>query len=58
MKLSSESIPPESYRGKPFCMSQYVLGGCRIPGKVSDTLRRNFPPNSNYMVVMRKGHVI
>ena len=53
----SESIPPELYRDKPFCMSQYIRGGCRIPGKVADTLTRNFPPTHTHMVIMRKGHV-
>lgn len=53
----SEAIPPEMNRNNAQCMSQYLLGGCRIPGQQADTLRRNYPPEKRHMIVMRKGHV-
>ena len=45
------------YRGKPYCMSQYKKGGCRIPGKDVDSVRSNFPPECRHVIIIRKGHV-
>jgi carnitine O-acetyltransferase len=57
MLVLTESVPPETYQGKPFCMSQYVRAGCRIPGKSVDTFRQNSITDKRHMIFFRKGNL-
>lgn len=55
--IKTEALPPDVYRNKPYCMSQYDLFSCcRIPGKEVDTLRKTDISNSRHCIVIRNGH--
>ena len=56
--LHSEAVPPDIYRKKPMCMSQYdMYSKCRIPYPGVDSVRHTPISESKHIVVIRNGHV-
>ena len=56
--LHSEAVPPDVYRKKPMCMSQYPMySKCRIPHPGVDRIRQTPISESRHILVMRNGHV-
>ena len=55
-KVLSDKLPPDKLGGISLCMRQYksLVGGHRIPGKVTDT--QKYTPDSNHIIVVHKGH--
>ena len=54
----SEAVPPDVYRKKPMCMSQYPMySKCRIPHPGVDRVRHTPISESKHVIVMRNGHV-
>lgn len=55
--IQLEAVPPDVYRNKPMCMSQFPLFSCfRIPGATADTHRRTPIQDSRHIVVMHNEH--
>ena len=58
LTLHSEAVPPDVYRKKPMCMSQYnMYSKCRIPYPEVDRVRHTPISQSKYIIVIRNGHV-
>ena len=56
--LHSEAVPPDVYRKKPMCMSQYnMYSKCRIPYPGVDRVRHTPISESKHIVIIRNGHV-
>ena len=56
--LHSEAVPPDVYRKKPMCMSQYsIFSKCRIPYPEEDKIRYTPISKSKHVIVMKNGHV-
>ena len=54
----SEAVPPDVYRKKPMCMSQYdMYSKCRIPHPEVDRVRHTPISESRHIIVVRNGHV-
>ena len=54
----SEAVPPDVYRGKPMCMSQFDLfQKCRIPRADVDESQQTPITESRHILVIRNGHV-
>jgi len=51
------AIPPDTYRKRPMCMSQYTMySTCRIPHPGVDTQRKTPIEDSRHIIVVRNGH--
>jgi len=56
--LLTAAIPPDTYRKRPMCMSQYTMySTCRIPHPGVDTQRKTPIEDSRHIIVVRNGHV-
>ena len=56
--LFSEAVPPDMYRKKPMCMSQYdMFQKCRIPRPEMDESRQTPIDQARHVLVLRNGHV-
>ena len=54
----SEAVPPDVYRGKPMCMSQFdMYQKCRIPRADVDESLQTPIDKSRHILVIRNGHV-
>ena len=54
----SEAVPPDVYRKKPMCMSQYdMYSKYRIPHPEVDRVRHTPISESRHIIVVRNGHV-
>ena len=54
----SEAVPPEVFRKKPMCMSQYDLfQKCRIPRPEMDESQQTPIDQARHVLVVRNGHV-
>jgi carnitine O-acetyltransferase len=57
MLIQNEAIPPDVYRGKPLCMSQYDLfQKCRIPRPRMDESIQTPISEARHIIVIRNGH--
>lgn len=55
---SSEAVPPDVYRQKPMCMSQFnMYSKCRIPCPEVDRVRHTPIADSRHITVIRNDHV-
>ena len=58
LTLHSEAVPPDVYRKKPMCMSQYdMYSKCRIPYPEVDRVRHTPISQSKHIIVIRNGNV-
>ena len=58
LTFHSEAVPPDVYRKKPMCMSQYdMYSKCRIPYPEVDRVRHTPISQSKHIIVIRNGHV-
>ena len=54
----SEAVPPDVYRKKPMCMSQYnMFQKCRIPRPEMDESQQTPIDQARHVLVVRNGHV-
>jgi carnitine O-acetyltransferase len=55
--VQNEAVPPDVYRGKPMCMSQFDLfKKCRIPRPEVDESLQTPLAQSRHILVIRNGH--
>jgi carnitine O-acetyltransferase len=55
--VQNEAVPPDVYRGKPMCMSQFdMFQKCRIPRADVDESHQTPITESRHILVVRNGH--